>query len=102
MLTEIEKIGYVVRPSDVRLTLTGKIVKQDNRLTLLLDDVQPSPLSFALMPYHEKKRNADPQQDALALELEKQIGKTVEVEGYWRDVPRGGSMQTLLYTVVRE
>jgi len=82
----------------VRLTLTGKILKQDNRLTLRLDDVEPQQPSFELIPYRDKSHNANQPQDVLSQELEKQVGKTVEVEGYWREAQKGGSMPTLRVT----
>jgi hypothetical protein len=88
LLAEIGSIGYVGRPSDVLLTLTGTIITEGDHLVLRLSDVRSATPTFALIAGEGRGKRAKEFHDRLSRELEAQAGKMVEVEGYWRDAQK--------------
>jgi hypothetical protein len=81
---QISEAGYEARKNEVRLTLTGKITQEDDRLLLILDDVKPGPQKF-LLAQGESKNEKEAQTLAEAFrKIEGLVGQTVELEGVWQ------------------
>jgi hypothetical protein len=81
---QISDAGYAARKDDVRLTLTGTLVKEGDRLLLRVEDVKPGPQEFLLLPGKSKdEKEASAFAEAFQ-EASEKVGKTVELEGVWK------------------
>jgi len=98
---QISDAGYSARKDEVRLTLTGKILKEGDKLFLLLDDIKSGPLKFLLLKGSSKK-----EQEAKALtEAFQAAGEqgdmTVELEGLWRPADKRDKSALPMLTVLK-
>ena len=100
-IKQIADAGYAARKDEIRLTLTGKLSQNGDRVLLLLEDVKPGPQTLLLVSGTSKD---DKESKAMA-EAWKQttakIGEVVEVEGYWKagDTKKDkGALSTLTLT----
>ena len=75
----IKRAGYTPMPERIDLRLTGKLVKQEDRLALELVGMQ-SPLALAVAPAP----------GAAGGELTSRVDQVVELEGRWQPPANGG------------
>jgi hypothetical protein len=81
---QIEDAGYGARKEDVRLTLTGKINKVDDRLLLTVDDMKPESQTFVLVEGKSKKEKEMKALSDAFKETGIRVDQTVEIEGVWK------------------
>lgn len=85
-IKQIADAGYAARKEDIRLTLTGKITKEGEKLFFTLEDVNPDPKKFLLKQSTSKDdKEAKAWADAFE-EVSRRVGETFELEGFWRPV----------------
>lgn len=83
-IKQIADAGYEARKDEVRLTLTGKLDKEGDRLLLTLDDVKPEPQKFVIVKGESKKEKETKDFADAYTQAEAFAGKTVQVEGLWK------------------
>jgi hypothetical protein len=82
-IQQIAGAGYAARKSEVRITLTGMISKEGDRIVLTANDLKPGPPKFELVQAKGSgEKEARTWSEALQAAGE-MSGKTVEVEGFW-------------------
>lgn len=87
-IKQIADAGYEARKDDIKLTVTGKLDRDGDRLALTLDDVKPATQKFVVTKGDSRKeKEAREFTDAYA-QAETLAGKRVEIEGYWRPADR--------------
>lgn len=82
----------------MRLTLTGKITKDGDRLLLTLDDIKPGVQKFLLVKGDSKKDDAKQKLADAFKEAGDLADKQVELEGEWK-VPADKKDKTALPTL---
>lgn len=92
---QIGDAGYGARKDDTRLTLTGKLTKDGDRLLLTLDDVKPGPQSFVVVRGTSKDAKEAQALDTAWSEAQKLAGQMVELEGRWKPGEKKGAPQSL-------
>ena len=81
---QISDAGYEARKDSVRLTLTGKITKEGDKLFLTLEDVKPNPVKFVLLAGTSKKEE-EAKKLAVAFQMAgEHLDQTLELEGTWK------------------
>jgi hypothetical protein len=81
---QIADAGYQARRDDIRLTVTGMVTKEGDKLLLTVDDVKPEAQTLALSAASSKDRA---EAERFASELRSaadKLGKRVEVVGWWK------------------
>jgi hypothetical protein len=81
---QVSDAGYGPRREDVRLTLTGKITEEGNRLLLTVDDVKPGPQVFLLAQGKSKDAKEKGQMEKAFKDARSLVGEVVEMEGVWK------------------
>jgi hypothetical protein len=81
---QIDDAGYQARRTDVRLTLTGKITQEGDRLLLVLDDVKPGTQKFVLVKGESKKDDVRQKLADAFKEAGDLADKQVELEVEWK------------------
>lgn len=100
-IDRIADAGYAARKEDIRLTLTGQLAKEGERLILTMSDVGAAPVKFAVVE-GKGKDAAETKQMAEALDATTKLaGQTVEVEGWWRPVKQKTAGALVELAVVR-
>lgn len=83
-IKQIGDAGYAARKDDIRLTVTGKITKEGDKLLFSMEDVKPGPQKLLLVQGKNKnEKEAKAWADAF-METSNKIGETVELEGFWK------------------
>jgi hypothetical protein len=80
MQRTLKEAGYTPMPENVGLLVTGKVVRQGERLEIALDRMR-APMTLGIVAAKE-----DPE---TAVHLERHVGETVELEGLWQPAPPG-------------
>lgn len=82
-IKQIGDAGYAARKDDIRLTLTGKVVKEGSKLVLVVEDVKPAPQRLELLPPPAKNAKAANSWKEALKTIDDAAGRSMEVEGYW-------------------
>jgi hypothetical protein len=91
MQQTIRDAGYAAILDRTELLVTGKVVKQGDRLLLELDKMQ-QPATLRMVAAKD-----DPD---TAAHLERHVGETVELEGLWQAPAEAGSPGSLAVTAI--
>jgi hypothetical protein len=75
MTENIRRAGYTPIPTDIRLTVTGKVEKRGNALVVVLDQMK-TPVELTAVPHRSSPETAP--------HLAHHVGQVMEVEGYWQ------------------
>jgi len=82
MQQTIKDAGFTPLPESVEITVTGKVVRQGDRLAVELDKMR-TPTTLLIAAAKE-----DPE---TAAHLERHVGETVKLGGTWQPSPAGSS-----------
>jgi hypothetical protein len=91
MQETIKEAGYQPILDRTELVVTGKVVKQGDRLVLEVDKLK-TPTTLLILPAED-----DPD---TAAHLERHLGETVELEGLWRAPAEGSASASLAVTAI--
>jgi hypothetical protein len=91
MQQTIKEAGYQAITDRTDLVVTGKVVKQGERLALEVDKVK-SPVTLQIVAAKD-----DPD---TAAHLERHVGQTVELEGAWQAATDAGGAGSLAVTAI--
>jgi hypothetical protein len=98
---QIAGAGYAARKDEIRLTLRGRVEREENWLALVVDDVKPGPQRFTL----ELATSKDEKEAAAFKEAYSRLadlaGTTVEVDGWWRAATKKDGPVVLLVRSVK-
>jgi hypothetical protein len=92
MQETIKDAGYQPIPDRMELVVTGRVVKQANRLTLEVDQLN-APATLLIVP---AKEHPGP-----AAQLERHVGERVELEGLWQRAADVRTPASLAVTAIR-
>lgn len=94
-IKQIADAGYAARKDDIRLTLTGKVTKEGDKLFLTVDDVKPGPQKFLLLQgMNKNEKQAKDRSDAYQA-VSSKAGEIVELEGLWKPADTKKDKQAL-------
>ena len=82
-IQQIADAGYAARKEDVRITLTGTVSKEGERLFLTADDLKPAPPRFELIQAKGRTEKEAAAWSEAFKAVSAGAGTTVELEGYW-------------------
>jgi hypothetical protein len=83
-IKQIADAGYAARKDDIRLTLTGKVTKEGDRLYLSAEDLRPNPEKFLLVQGAAKNPSDIKARIDAFTEVSGLVGQASEVEGLWK------------------
>jgi len=81
---QIADAGYAARRDEIKLTLTGMLLREGERLLFTMSDVKPGPQTFIIVAVASKVEKDEKAIEEAFKEAGDRVGETVEIEGYWR------------------
>jgi hypothetical protein len=97
---KIADAGYAARKEDVRLTLSGSLSKEGDKLILTLADVGSAPVKLAVVEGKGKDAVETKQATDAFKSANDLAGQPVEIEGWWRAPKQKGGTAELAVTRV--
>ena len=83
-MKQIADAGYGARKEDIRIVLTGKVIRENDQLFFLAEDLKPASQKFSLLKGVSKNEKEAKLWSEAFEKAGSSLGETVEIEGYWK------------------